>query len=1721
MMLLDHNHTEALCKTTYTHTAPLLDLSSDSDHKYDHLQPSIQLEVQLQPARDHQSAKASSIQTASNSPLIIDSHSLQAELISHASPAPSPPLKSSLLSSATPLPLTIENLTRNQHTFSLSPSSENTRLLTTSMDPAIATALPQRTGDDVITDLQRARRPANIARVQNWQGSSSTIFPEETLPDPSKPLPLVETKVSSAPQIEERDGYATQSDDDNEVQAAAQARAITERKRRQNSIANNYLQEKLRNPTNKQDHQVKPGEEAVQSTRWIVDHTESAPIISTPREYQNELYERAKEKNIIAVLDTGSGKTLIAVLLLRHILAQELEDRADGKVKRTSFFLVDSVTLVFQQHRVLKNNLNGMPMDMFCGNMGTKLWDREKWTKILNDNMVIVCTAEVLRHCLGHGFVSMNGINLLVFDEAHHAKKDHPYARIIMDHYAVMPQNARRPKIFGMTASPVDAKVSPRKAAEELEVLLHCEIATAHDTSLLQYTANKTEECLCRYESLPATFCTPLYTQMSACLTNDSVLRKPLLFAHEASRHLGAWCSDQLWRFCLEEEEVKKLVAKTESKHRNENSDRRDDLLEQKKTKLSEAQAILKAHAFDSPDYRNDSNESKNLSSKVVELIKILREEYKTPTESKCIVFVQQRYTALLLARLFQESGVKTDHLRVGTLVGARSGEAGDQNNSFRQQVLTMMNFRRGKVNCLFATSVAEEGLDIPDCNLIVRFDLYSTVIQYIQSRGRARHANSRYIHMAEQGNREHEQTIRDVRLNEGILRRFCNEVPEDRQLTGNNVDMDYFLRKEKSQRIYMVPTTGAKLTYKMSLGVLANFVSNLEAAPDTNLHPEYIVTVQNKRFIGEVILPEGSPVRGAVGRPASTKQVAKCSAAFEACCLLIQKKYLDDHLLPTYAKRLPAMRNALLAVDSKKRDTYDMKTKPSLWSAGGVPQELFMTILSLKSPQELDRASQSLALLTRSRIPSLPSFTLHFGDGKHSGVNCVSSPTSLQVSTDMLRQINTFTLAIFDDVFSKTYESDPSKMPYFLAPLKESADANHHTDPAASVDWEMLTEIDEHQQAWQGKNWELKSWQTEPDEFFAGKYIVDPYDGSRKLWCKGVAPQYRPLDPVPPNCAARKGTRQRTDNIMEYSSSLWEKARARRTFDENQRVFEAELIPLRRNLLDEFDRNVSEGPKRCFVILEILKISALPSTVVSMAYIFPAIIHRIEAYLIAFEACELLHLDIRADLALEAVTKDSDNSGDHGEEKIDFQRGMGNNYERLEFLGDCFLKMATSITLYGTKPDSDEYSYHVDRMVMICNKNLKNVAIKLKLYEYIRSQAFNRRAWYPEGLTLKKGKTATAPNQHKLGDKTIADVSEALIGAALLTHHSENNMDYAVRAVTELVCSENHNVTSWADYYNLYKKPTFQTQRSTQMQLEIAKKVEMVHSYHFQSPRLLRSAFIHPSYPYSYERIPSYQRLEFLGDSLLDMVCVNYLFHAYPGKDPQWLTEHKMAMVSNAFLGCLCVELGFNAFLLIFNQIYQKQIGEYVDEIKEAKLQAQDEAERAGKSREDYAPDYWTAVRPPPKCLPDIVEAYIGAIFVDSEYDYSRVEDFFQAHIKWYFKDMSIYDTYANKQPTTFLSNFFAVSMCCENWTIQSREIPSIDGSKAKVLAMIIVHDQVVADWTAESGRYAKVSAAKKALELLKGLSPRRFRQKYGCTCAMPEEEDGVVNADADPTAI
>lgn len=358
---------------------------------------------------------------------------------------------------------------------------------------------------------------------------------------------------------------------------------------------------------------------------------------------------------------------------------------------------------------------------------------------------------------------------------------------------------------------------------------------------------------------------------------------------------------------------------------------------------------------------------------------------------------------------------------------------------------------------------------------------------------------------------------------------------------------------------------------------------------------------------------------------------------------------------------------------------------------------------------------------------------------------------------------------------------------------------------------------------------------------------------------------------------------------------------------------------------------------------------------------------------------------------------------------------------------------------------------------------------------------------------------------KHRLGDKSIADVCEAFIGAAFMEHNKQGiwdpkHWDEAVKAVTVLVNSEDHEMRRFSDYYAKYVKPKYQVAKATANQQDLAEKVEKKHPYHFQYPRLLRSAFIHPSQAFMWENIPNYQRLEFLGDALLDQAFIMYLFYRYPGKDPAWLTEHKMPMVSNKFLGAVCVKVGFHQHIRQNNAMLSSQIRDYVNEVTEAEREA------------NGAVDYWSTVSEPPKCLADVVEAYVAAMFVDSEFDFSVVQKFFDMHLKPFFLDMSIYDSFANNHPTTRLSKLLQINFGCREWRMATHTQKSIlPGDKDKVLAMIMIHNKVHFHGVAVSGRYARVKASHAALEKLDGLPEFEYRRTYGCDC-----EEDLVCGDA-----
>lgn len=228
----------------------------------------------------------------------------------------------------------------------------------------------------------------------------------------------------------------------------------------------------------------------------------------------------------------------------------------------------------------------------------------------------------------------------------------------------------------------------------KLEAMLDCQIATTSDLSLLRMSISRPNESLAEYPRVSQPYDTSLCSTLRAKFGDLELLSKIFAFAREATSQLGEWCADELWRFALAEEELRKGERKIERKFNRDAENKPIELLDTELGRLREARQIVRDWAFSEP-----TDSGNNVSHKVLLLQKYLSKTYERPTGIKCIIFVKRRYTARLLHQLLRRHG--TPHLRLDLLIGTRYAELGDIKTTFRQQVLTLMRFRKGDVNCL------------------------------------------------------------------------------------------------------------------------------------------------------------------------------------------------------------------------------------------------------------------------------------------------------------------------------------------------------------------------------------------------------------------------------------------------------------------------------------------------------------------------------------------------------------------------------------------------------------------------------------------------------------------------------------------------------------------------------------------------------------------------------------------------------------------------------------------------------------------------------------------------------------------------------------------------------------------------------------------------------------------------------------------------------------
>jgi endoribonuclease Dicer len=355
---------------------------------------------------------------------------------------------------------------------------------------------------------------------------------------------------------------------------------------------------------------------------------------------------------------------------------------------------------------------------------------------------------------------------------------------------------------------------------------------------------------------------------------------------------------------------------------------------------------------------------------------------------------------------------------------------------------------------------------------------------------------------------------------------------------------------------------------------------------------PHYIPSTEAGQYFYELILPETSPIRTVTGQRYRRKHTAKASAAFEMVIELMKRTYIDEHLMSTFKKRIHAFQNAQLALPEKKGCKYPARIKPSLWEQGRdtMPRQLYLTIVDVSNG--LDRSYQPLGLLTRTSLPDFPQFPLFLDSGKVTMVLTKAVEKPLDVDPGIVEQMAIYTHRLWKDVNNKVFDFDPARLSYWVVPVIARDQRSVSEDPETYIDWAAVMTVNENE--------EYKWTPSTPNEFLAGKFVLDRDSGGGRFFFRSVEPNLTPLDPVPEGLVKPwgPGGKVRKD-ILDYSNSLWGKGRAhmRTVWRHDQPVFEAELILLHQNMLAETVRDLDKQTQKltkAYLCPEPLRISAV-----------------------------------------------------------------------------------------------------------------------------------------------------------------------------------------------------------------------------------------------------------------------------------------------------------------------------------------------------------------------------------------------------------------------------------------------------------------------------------------------------------------------------------------------
>ncbi len=500
------------------------------------------------------------------------------------------------------------------------------------------------------------------------------------------------------------------------------------------------------------------------------------------REYQNNIFESAKDKNTLVVLPTGLGKTVISALVVDYRL-----EKFDGT---KALFLAPTKPLV-NQHKRTFDSISTLYGEVVSGTVS-----RGERKKIYNEAQIVFATPQTVENDVENGIVDLGTFSVVIVDEAHHAVGNYSYVKIVSEYMRV----SKNPLILGLTASPASDSEKIRQICDNLRIA-NVEIRSDEDADVSPYIKSKLVEEV-RVE-LPEDI-----NRLAASL--DGMIKAGV----DELRRAGFYKDMPVSRISrvsilmLQKSLQKQMISGKRNFYTI-----RGIIISSKLLKLYHAYNLLSTQSLESfVNFAMKLTAGKSKSDKEIAasggFVSLLEESEKLLASGrehpkldklkeilagdfkkgqKAIIFTQYRDTVDTICDAI--SGV--NGVNAVKFIGQGKGGL-----SQKEQIRIVKDFESGVYNVLVSTSVSEEGISIKGVDIAVFYETVPSAVRSIQRRGRVGRFNAGRIFILITKDTSDESYYWVSKRKESRMKKIIKNIKDNPETLRNDGTLRFFVNR-------------------------------------------------------------------------------------------------------------------------------------------------------------------------------------------------------------------------------------------------------------------------------------------------------------------------------------------------------------------------------------------------------------------------------------------------------------------------------------------------------------------------------------------------------------------------------------------------------------------------------------------------------------------------------------------------------------------------------------------------------------------------------------------------------------------------------------------------------------------------------------------------------------------------------------------------------------